>query len=791
MGDILQTPIIEEVEQSFLDYSMSVIKDRAIPSAEDGLKPVARRILWDMFDKGYMNNKKFVKCAQPVGDTMGRFHPHGDSSIYGALVWLSQPWNMRYPLIAFHGNNGSRDGDEPAAYRYTECKLSKAGEEMLADIKKNTVDWAPAYTDEEDEPVYLPGKFPNLLVNGTTGIAVAMACSFAPHNLREIMDAVVHVTNHPDCKVEELLNFITGPDFPTGGLLINKDELKTAYLTGKGRARVRGEYTIETKGGKDSIVFTSLPYKVSKETLTEDIDKLCEEKKIEGIASIRDESGKGEVRFVIELEKGVSSEPIIAKLFKFSRLEDTYSFNQVALVDKSPKLMNIKQLIETYVAHQKDVLLRKTQFEVDKIKAKIHILEGLLKALEDIDNVIALIKKSESAAVARVALMEKYGLSEVQAKAILDMKLSKLAHMEKIELQNEKADLTREVDRLSNILVNPVPELTRIFTELKDTYGDARRTTIIQVAITKEEKEIEFVEPEKCVVMMTEAGTIKRIPAASFRTQKRNGKGVKTQEDITSMIIRTNTIDSLMIFSNQGRMYRLLVNDIPVGTNVSKGQSIKSLVAMETNEEPAIMYSIYRDTDAKYVLFATKNGIVKKTALEEYVNTKKKTGIGAITLKDGDELAAVTLIKDEPLAIVTKNGYVLRFNSIEVSATSRMTAGVKGINLNEGDEVIAALPVRNPDDALALFSENGLGKKILPKETITQKRAGKGVVCYKTTDATGPVRAAILVSDEDNILLVGDKTSICISATDIPAMGRTTIGNQMIKNGKVIAASKV
>ena len=791
MGDILQTPIIEEVEQSFLDYSMSVIKDRAIPSAEDGLKPVARRILWDMFDKGYMNNKKFVKCAQPVGDTMGRFHPHGDSSIYGALVWLSQPWNMRYPLISFHGNNGSRDGDEPAAYRYTECKLSKAGEEMLADIKKNTVDWMPAYTDEEDEPVYLPGKFPNLLVNGTTGIAVAMACSFAPHNLKEIMDAVVHVTNHPDCKVEELLNFITGPDFPTGGLLINKDELKAAYLTGKGRARVRGEYVVETKGGKDSIIFTSLPYKVSKETLTEEIDKLCEEKKIEGIASIRDESGNGEVRFVIELEKGVSSEPIIAKLFKFSRLEDTYSFNQVALVDKSPKLMNIKQLIEIYVAHQKDVLLRKTQFEVDKIKAKIHILEGLLKALEDIDNVIALIKKSESAAVARVALMEKYGLSEVQAKAILDMKLSKLAHMEKIELQNEKADLTREADRLSNILANPVPELTRIFTEMKDTYGDARRTTITQVATTKEEKEIEFVEPEKCVVMMTEAGTIKRIPATSFRTQKRNGKGVKTQEDITSMIIRTNTIDSLMIFSNQGRMYRLLVNDIPVGTNVSKGQSIKSLIAMETNEEPAIMYSIYRDTDAKYVLFATKNGVVKKTALEEYVNTKKKTGIGAISLKEGDELAAVTLIKDEPLAIVTKQGYVLRFNSTEVSATSRMTTGVKGVNLGEGDEVVAALPVRNPDDALALFSENGLGKKILPKETITQKRAGKGVVCYKVTDATGPVRAAILVSDEDNILLVGDKTSICISATDIPAMGRATIGNQMIKNGKVIAASKV
>ena len=791
MGDILQTPIIEEVEQSFLDYSMSVIKDRAIPSAEDGLKPVARRILWDMFDKGYMNNKKFVKCAQPVGDTMGRFHPHGDSSIYGALVWLSQPWNMRYPLISFHGNNGSRDGDEPAAYRYTECKLSKAGEEMIADIKKNTVDWMPAYTDEEDEPIYLPGKFPNLLVNGTTGIAVAMACSFAPHNLKEIMDAIIHVTNNPDCKVEELLNFITGPDFPTGGLLINKDELRAAYLTGKGRARIRGEYTVETKAGRDSIVFTSLPYKVSKEALTEEIDKLCEEKKIEGIVSIRDESGNGEVRFVLELEKGVSSEPIIAKLFKMSRLEDTYSFNQVALVDKSPRLLNIKQLIEIYVAHQKDVLLRKTQFDVDKIKAKIHVLEGLLIALEDIDNVLALIKKSESAAVARVGLMSKYSLSEIQAKAILDMKLSKLAHMEKIELQNEKVDLERERDRLTAILNNPVPKLTRIFTEIKDTYGDARRTTISQVAITKEEKEIEFVEPEKCVVMMTEAGTIKRIPATSFRTQKRNGKGVKTQEDITSMIIRTNTIDSLMIFSNQGRMYRLLVNDIPVGTNVSKGQSIKSLIAMETNEEPAVMYSIYRDTDAKYVLFATKNGIVKKTALEEYINTKKKTGIGAITLKEGDALASVTLIKDEPLMLVTKNGYVLKFNSAEVSATSRMTSGVKGANLSAGDEVIAALPIRNADDALALFSENGLGKKILPKEIVTQKRAGKGLVCYKTTDATGPVRAAAMVSDEDTVLLVGDKTSICISATDIPAMGRATIGNQMIKNGKVIAVSKV
>ena len=791
MDNILQTPIINEVEQSFIDYSMSVITDRAIPSAEDGLKPVARRILWDMFDKGYFYNKKHVKCAQPVGDTMGRFHPHGDSSIYGALVYLSQPWNMRYPLISFHGNNGSRDGHSPAAYRYTECKLSKAGEDMLADIKKNTCDWMPAYTEEENEPIYLPGTFPNLIVNGTTGIAVAMACSFAPHNINEVMDAISHLTENPNATINDLLQFIKGPDFPTGGIVINKDELAAAYSTGKGRARMRAEYKVETKNGKDSIVYTSIPYKVSKMDLIKDIDALCEEKKIDGITEIYDDSPRGGVRLVVELAKGVSAEPIIAKLYKYTRLEDTYSFNQVALVDKKPQLLNLKQLLQIYIDHQKDVLLRKTQFEADKIASKIHILEGLLKALEDIDNIIALIKKSESAAAAKTSLMEKYGFSEAQAKAILDMKLSKLAKLEKVEIEKELAELRIELARLNEILSNPIPEMLKIFGAIKKNYGDERRTTITQVAITKEEKEIEFVEPEKCVVMMTEAGTIKRVPATSFRTQKRNGKGVKTQEDITSMIIRTNTIDSLMIFSNQGRMYRLLVNDIPVGTNVSKGQSIKSLVAMETNEEPAVMYSIYRDTDAKYVLFATKNGIVKKTALDEYINTKKKTGIGAITLKDGDELASVTLIKDEPLTMVTKNGYVLRFNSMEVSATSRMTAGVKGINLGADDEVIAAMPVRNAEDAIALFSENGLGKKILPTEIVTQKRGGKGLVCYKTTDATGPVRAAAMVSDEDTVLLVGDKTSICISATDVPTMGRATIGNQMIKNGKVIAVSKV
>ena len=791
MGEIIQTPIVDEVEQSMLDYGMSIITDRALPSAEDGLKPVNRRILYDMFDKGYMNNKKFVKCAQPVGDTMGRFHPHGDSSIYGALAWMSQDWNMRYPLIAWHGNNGSRDGDEPAAYRYTECKLSKLGEEMLADIKKNTVDWMNAYTDEEQEPIYLPGRIPNLIVNGTSGIAWAMACSFAPHNLTEVMNAAVHVLENPDCEVKSILDYITGPDFPTGGLVINKNELPTAYLTGKGRARIRGEYVIESDKKGDSIVFTSIPYKVSKEALTVKIDELCEEGKLQGIAAIRDETNKDGVRFVIELEKGASANTIVAKLFKLTQLENTYSFNQVALVDKKPVLMNIKQLIESYIAHQKDVLLRKTAFDLEKIKARIHILEGLLIALEDIDNIIALIKKSASTADAKTKLMEKYNFSEAQAKAILDMKLSRLTKLETVEVQAEMDEKKAKAEELQAILANPVPELKRIFTEIRDTYGDARRTTITNVEVPKEDKEIEYVEPEKCVVVMTEGGLIKRIPNTSFRTQKRNGKGVKTQDDITNALIRTNTIDSLMIFTNKGRMYRLLVDGIPVGTNVSKGQSIRSLVAMEADEEAQVIYSIYRDTDAKYVLFVTKNGIVKKTALEEYVKTKKKTGIASINIKDGDELAAVSLVKDEQLILITAKGMAIKFSSMDVSATSRATSGVKGMTLNEDDYVVAALPIRNVNDALAVFSESGLGKKVALSEFVTQKRSGKGIACYKTSETTGDVIAAALISDEDNLLVCGLPNSIYISATEIPLLGRTSVGNQVMKGSKILSVSKV
>lgn len=698
---------------------------------------------------------------------------------------------MRYPLISFHGNNGSRDGGEPAAYRYTECKLSKIGEEMLADIKKNTCDWQLAYTDVENEPVYLPGRIPHLLVNGTTGIAVAMACSFAPHNLTEIMDAIIYTLRNNNCKVEDLLQFVQGPDFPTGGTVINKDELKTAYLTGKGRARMRADYVIEHEKTHDLIVFTTIPYKVSKDTLCEDIDKLCEEGKLNGIVAIRDESTKDGVRFVIELDKGIRAQPIISKLYKLSRLEETYSFNQVALVDKKPKLLNLKQLIEIYINHQKDVLLRKTKYEYDKAQARIHILDGILKALEDIDNVIALIKKSESAAAARQALMAQYNLDEDQAKAILDIKLSRLARLEKVEIQEERDNLIKEIERLTLILKDPTDELEKVFINIKNTYGDARITKIIQAPVEKEDKEIEYVEPEKCVVVMTEGGTIKRIPTASYRTQKKNGKGIKSQEDITSCVLRTNTIDSLMIFSNKGVMYRLLVDNIPVGTNSSPGQSIKSLVNMAPDENPETMYSIYRDTDAKYVLFTTKNGLVKKTALEEYISTKKKTGIVAISLREGDSLASVCLIKDEPIVLTTKNGMGIKFNSTDITATSRATNGVKGINLNDSDEVISTMPIRHDTDSVAVFSGNGLGKKFSLNELTLQKRGGKGISVYKTSASTGPLTATALVADEDNLLITGDKASICVSAKDIPALGRIPIGNQIIKSSKIKSVTKV
>ena len=775
--------LTHELGQNFIEYAVAVNSDRAIPDAKSGLKPVAKRIIYGTFDQGHSSAKPHVKCADIVGKVMGEWHPHGDSSIYGALVRLAQPWVMRYPLIDFHGSMGNRDGDGPAAYRYTEARLGKLAEDgMLCGIKKNNVDYMPNYSETKDEPVTLPSLFPNLLCNPNTGIGVAVACNWAPHNLGEVAQAIY---DYMDGKEPTL----PGPDFPTGGLIINKNDIPNIMKTGKGSVKIRGKYNIED----NNIVFYEIPYGIGTEDLMNEIGAAADEGKINGIKNIRNESNRKKgFRLVIECDKGASIATIINLLFKETSLQTSFSYNQVALIDKTPTELTLKDCIKIYIEHNTECIRRETEFDIEKAKAKLEVVEGLLKALEDIDNIIALIKASASAAAAKTALMEKYSFTEPQAKAIVDMKLGKLAGLERIEIEDERKELIKLIETLSSILNNLEYELRLRLANLVEKYGDARRTELCQVAdTTKEEKEIEFVEPEKCVVVMTEGETIKRIPQSSFRTQKRNTKGIKTQEDITSCVIRTNTIDSLMIFTNQGNMYRLLVDNIPVGTNVSKGTPITGLVEMEENEKPTVIYSIYRDTDAKYILFVTKGGLVKKTSLEEYTKTKKKNGILAINIKDNDELASVFLVKDEDIILITELGNAIRFNSMEIGATSRATSGVKGIGLKEGDAVSLALPIHDPNDQLGIFLSSGIGKKIKLSELPAQKRAGKGLAITKINDEYDCVSAAALISDEDNILIVGNLTSVCISAADVPSLGRAATGNMMIKGNKIKSVSKI
>ena len=775
--------VTKELSQNFIEYAAAVNTDRSIPDAKSGLKPVARRIIFGAFDTGRTSNKPYVKNARIVGDVMGSLHPHGDSSIYGALVRLSQGWIMRYPLIDFHGNQGSINGDGPAAMRYTEGRLAKLAEEgLLAGLKKKCVDYVPTYDDSDEEPITLPAVFPNLLCNPNSGIGVAMACNWACHNLREVEAAII---DYMDGK-EPML---PGPDFPTGGIIINKNDIPNIMKTGRGSVKIRARYEVK----KNTIIFTEIPYGTTVEALLAEIGEVCEAENI-GVTDVKDQTDTKGVKIVLECDKNANPEIIVQKLFAKTNLQSSFAYNQVALVDKVPTEMNLKDCCAVYVKHNIECIVREAQFDLEKATDRLHIVEGLLKALEDIDNIVALIRKSASAADAKVALIEKYKFSEAQAKAILDMKLAKLANLEKVELQNEKAELEKTIKDLTALIGNEELQKTELKSRLAaivKKYGDDRRTELAQIEITKEEKEIAFVEPEKCVVVMSKGGLIKRIPTASFRTQKRNGKGVKTQDDINSAVIRTNTIDSLMVFTDQGKMYRILVDNIPVGTNVSKGTSLHQLIEMQDNENPSIIYSIYRDTDAKFVLFVTKNGLVKKTSLEEYIKTKKKTGIAAISLKEGDSLASVSLVKDEDIVLLTAGGMGIRFNTSEVAATSRATSGVKGITLKENDYVVAAMPVRHSEDQIAVFAKGGLGKKFPMNELPVQKRAGKGLICYKPTENTGNVTAGALLSDEDSILLIGDKSSICIAATEVPVLSRVSIGNQLIKNGTIYSVSKV
>lgn len=777
--------LTKELSQNFIDYAMAVNSDRSIPDAKSGLKPVARRILYGAYVNGRSSNKPFVKSARVVGDVMGQLHPHGDSSIYGALVRLTQPWVMRYPLMDFHGNQGNISGDGPAAQRYTETRLAKLTEDgMLANIKKGNVPFMVNYDETMEEPETLPAIFPNLLCNPNTGIGVALACNWASHNLGEVAQAIYDYIAGKE-------PMLPGPDFPTGGEIINKNDIPAIMRTGKGSVKIRGRYKVED----NKIIFYEIPYGVNTETLLSEIAEACENKEINGIEEIQDQSNKKGLRIVIECEKGASILTVVNKLFEKTSLQTSFSYNQVGLVDKIPTELNLKDCCKIYVDHNVDCLVRETTWDLNKAKERNHIIEGLLVALEDIDNVIALIKSSDSSEDARIKLIKKYNLSEAQAKAILAMRLSSLAHLEKIELENEHKELLDKIKYWEELLSSVELQrqvVQKRLAELVDKYGDSRRTVLTQInPPSKEEKEIINVEPEKCVVIMTESGLIKRVPSSSFKVQKRNGAGVKTQDGITSAIIRTNTIDSLMVFTDKGRMYRILVDNIPSGTSASKGVPIKSLIEMESSENPTLIYSIYYDTDAQYILFVSKNGMVKKTALEEYTKTKKKSGIAAINLREGDEIASVSLIKDEQIMLISKKGMAIKFKTSEVSPSGRATIGVKGITLGEDDAVVSALPIRSTDDQLAVFTENGLGKRIKLSEFVSQSRGGKGVICYKPNASTGDVVAGALVSEADSLLINGSKKSICIGANDISTVGRTSIGVQLIKEGCITSVSKI
>ena len=765
--------ILNELSTNFIEYAVAVNTDRAIPDATSGLKPVARRILWGAYEKGYTFSKPHVKSAKIVGDVMGTYHPHGDSSIYGALVRLSQPWVMRYPLIDWHGSNGNIDGDGPAHMRYTEARLSKLAEDgMLYGIKKKNVDFIPNYSEDAEEPITLPAIFPNLLCNPNTGIGVAMACNFAPHNLKEVAQAICDYIDGKE-------PMLPGPDFPTGGIVINVNDIPNIMKTGHGSVKVRAKYKVEGQ----NIVFYEIPYGTTTEDLITEIGEIAESE-IPEIVNIRNESNKKGLRIVVECGKGINHDSIANKLFLKTNLQNSFSYNQVALINKTPTEVNLKDCIKIYLEHNIKCLIKETEFDLKAAEARLEIVNGLLKALEDIDNIIAFIKKSESSAAAKEGLIKEYKFTEPQAKSIIAMRLGSLAKLEKVELNEEKAQLEHDIDGYNYTLSHEDAQLEIIRLRLSDLvkkYGDKRRTELTQIDIPKEDKEIVAVIPEDVVVMISQTGDIKRIPKSSFRTQRRNGKGIKTEDDATLATIKTNTIDNLLVFTNKGKMYKVLVDKLPIGTNASKGTNIANLINIEPDEKVINITSLARENQAKYVVFITKQGLFKKTLLEEYTKTKRGTGIAAINIKEGDGLANIELMNEEDMILITKQGQSIHFETKDIAAIGRVTAGVKAIKLAEDDEVLVGLPIRNVNEKVAVFSEGGYGKKTNIEEFPLQARAGKGVVVYKETPTSGKIIGAAMVNNEDSILLVG-KNSICIAATDIPTLTRQTTGNIMIQS---------
>ena len=796
---IIHVDIEKEMKKSYIDYAMSVIVSRALPDVRDGLKPVHRRILYAMDGLGLTPEKPFRKSAYIVGEVMGKYHPHGDASIYDALVRMAQDFSLRYRLINGHGNFGSVDGDSPAAMRYTEAKMPKISVDMLADIDKNTVDFMPNYDEKLMEPTVLPSKIPNLLVNGSSGIAVGMATNVPPHNLTEVVNALVKLIDEDDVTDEQLMAEIKGPDFPTGALILGREGIKDAYKTGRGKIIVRAKAEIEEHGnGRYRIIVSELPYQVNKARLIEHIADLVKDKRIEGISDLRDESDREGMRIVIELKRDANPNIILNQLYKNTQMQDTFGAIMLALVNNRPKVLTLREMLECYLDHRKEVVVKRTKFDLNKALARAHILEGLKIAIDNIDEIIKIIRAAYDDAAER--LMKRFGLSEAQANAILEMRLKTLSGLQREKIEEEYKQLMALIERYRAILANEklVCEIVKEeLLEMKDKYGDERRTQIVKDDGDLDDEDL--IAEENTVVALTHFGYIKRMPVDTYKTQRRGGRGITgiqtREEDFVEQLFVTSTHDMIMFFTNKGKVYRLKGYEVPEAGRTAKGTAIVNLLQLDGDEKVTAVIPIHAFVEGQYLLMATKNGIVKKTALMEY-NSSRKTGLQAISLKDGDELINVRLTDGERnIVLVTHEGMSITFDEADVKAVGRVSQGVIGIRLEKDDYVVGMEPIYHDKTFLLAITENGFGKRTEVSEYRVQIRAGKGVITYKTTPKTGKVVGVKVVNEDDEIMLITDSgVVIRLEVQNISILGRSTQGVTLMRTsdgGKVVSIARV
>ncbi|MBZ4646134.1 MAG: gyrase subunit [Petroclostridium sp.] len=797
---IIPVDIESEMKKSYIDYAMSVIVGRALPDVRDGLKPVHRRILYAMNELGFTPDKPHRKSATTVGEVLGKYHPHGDAAVYDSMVRMAQDFSLRYPLIDGHGNFGSIDGDPAAAMRYTEARMSKLAVEMLSDIEKETVDFVPNYDERLKEPSVLPSRFPNLLVNGSSGIAVGMATNIPPHNLTEVINGIVAIIDDPDITIEELMQHIKGPDFPTAGIIMGRQGIKEAYMTGKGRIVTRAKATIEQmNNNKQRIIVTEIPYQVNKARLIEKIAELVRDKKVEGISDLRDESDREGMRIVIELKRDANGNIILNQLYKYTQMQETFSVIMLALVDNEPKILNLRQVLDHYIDFQKQVVVRRTKYDLDKAEARAHILEGLRIALDHIDAIISIIRNSQTTAIAKERLMGEFNLSDAQSQAILDMRLSRLTGLEREKIEEEYRELLETIKYLRDVLANESMVLGIIKEELlviKEKFGDERRTAI---SIVDDEIDIEdLIEEEENVITLTHFGYIKRLPANTYKSQKRGGKGIvglsTREEDFVETLFIASTHHHILFFTDKGKMYRLKAYEIPEAGRQAKGTAIVNLLEIEPGEKVTAVIPVKEFREGQYLLMVTKHGVVKKTDLMEY-DTARKSGLAAITLRDEDELIRVKLTDGNQQVILgTRYGQAIRFSEEDVRPMGRTAQGVKAIELNEGDYVVGMSLIRENADLLVV-TENGFGKKTSLDEYRIQSRGGKGILTYKITEKTGNIAGIKVVTDKDDVMLItSDGTIIRLQVKEISRMGRSTQGvtlMRMEENVKVVGVARI